>query len=233
MRIMRLNKILIVGCLMLGFPASCLSAPFNPDDLFKVDQKPSADAAGAFARTAAQINDTVQASEARKYLAIANSKIAQDPNNALYYYGRAEIYRDLHEYQSSLVDLDRAIKLNPSNQSYYSLRATVWSRLGNYANEVRDIDRAIEIGPAGAELYRRRAAVLQLLRRYDESLVAANRSVSMDPKASDSYVIRGITKFFLRDYSGAELDCKKAESLDPANTSMTKPLRHLLDKRNL
>lgn len=232
---MRLNKVLIVGCLLLGFPTASQSAPFNPDELFRVDKpaKPSADAAGAFARTAAQINDTAQASEARKYLAIANSKIAQDPNNALYYYGRGEIYRDLHEYQSSLTDLDRAIKLNPSKQSFYSLRATVWARLANYANEARDIDKAIEIGPDTAELYRRRAGVLHLLRRFDESLTAANRSVALDPKSSDTYLIRGTTKFYLHDYRGAELDCKKAESLEPANSTASKDLRRLLSKVTL
>ncbi len=224
---MRFNKIQVVVCLMLGFPAASLSAPFNPDDLFKVD-KPKANAAGSFARTAAQIDDANKAAEARKYLELANSKIAQQPNNDSYYFARAQIYRDMHEYRSSLADLDHAIKLSSANQSYYAYRAGVWGLLKDFSASLRDIDKAIAIGPVSAQLYRRRAGALHLLRQYDASLIASNRSVSLDPKSSETYVIRGTTKFYLKDYRGAELDCKKAESLEPGNSSSTKELRELL-----
>ncbi len=221
MRVMRLNKILVVGCLLLG-----VSAASQTESLAQAG--PSA--AGTFARTATQITDTNKAAEARKYLSLANSKIAQQPNNDSYYFGRSSIYRDLHDYQSSLTDIDHAIKLNPLNQSYYVFRASVRAKLLNYSAALSDINKAIAIGPESAELFGKRASALHLLRQYDESLVAANRSISLDPKSAETYAARGITKFYLRDYRGARLDCNKAASLEPGNLELTRELRHLLDK---
>lgn len=218
---MRLNKILVVGCLLLG-----VSAASQTESLAQAG--PSA--AGTFARTATQITDTNKAAEARKYLGLANSKIAQQPNNDSYYFARAQIYRDMHEYKSSIADIDRAIKLSPSNQSYYSLRAGVETLLGDYSAALPDIDKAITIGPVSAELYRRRAGALHLLGKFNESLVDSNRSVSMDTKSSETYVVRGITRWYLRDYRGAESDCQKAESLQPNNPESIRELRKLLAK---
>ena len=225
---MRLNKILVVGCLMLGFPAASFGETFNQDELFKTKTTP--DASGAFARTVGGIDASAKAAKARKLLEVANSKIAQDPNNDRYYLARAQVFRDLQDFRSSLADIDHAISLNSSNQFYYSFRAAVWSNLNDCSAALKDIDKAISIGPAGADLYLNRAAVLQALGRYEESLVACNRSAAMDSKSSMTYVIRGITKVHLRDYPGAELDCKRAESMEPGNFELTKHLRELLTK---
>lgn len=229
---MRLNKILVVGCLMLGFPAASLSAPFNSNDLFNVDSNPP-DAAGAFARTADRITGTNKVVEARKYLGVANSKILLEPNNDRYYLGRAQIYRDLHDYQSSLADINHAISLKPTTQPYYAFRAAVQANLNNYSASLQDTDKAISIGPESADLDLQRADALHMLGRYQESLVASNRSVVLNPKSSKTYIIRGVTKFRLKDYKGAQSDCERAESMEPGNLALTKQLRQLLSTVSL
>ncbi|MFN8551088.1 MAG: tetratricopeptide repeat protein [Candidatus Obscuribacterales bacterium] len=239
---MRLNKGLIVACLMFGLPDASFAAKFNQDDLFKTvpsqsqsktmtpASKPAAtsNAAGAFANTVSSIKETEQKVKACKFLPIANAKIAEEPNNAQYYLARAQIYKDLEDYQLSLRDANRAIALKPSDQQSYAFRAAVFSQIKDWSSALADIDKALAIGPHTAELFQVKASDLMMLGRYKESLLSADKSIEMDQNCADCYALRGSVLFRLKDYKRAASDLQKAELLDPANI-IAKTLRKLLD----
>jgi len=213
---MRLNKILAVGCLILGFPAASFGETFNQDSLWGT--KPAPQAAGAFERTVTSISKNEELANTRRLLNLANSKIAVEPNNDRYYSARAQCYRDLDQLSLALADIDKAINLNGRVGEYYSIRASIKGRLKDYVAEVKDLNVAISMGPASGPLYRRRAGALALLRRFDDSLIDADLAVKLEPNSAEAYAVRGTTRYFLHDYTGAVSDCTKAESIQPNNT---------------
>jgi tetratricopeptide (TPR) repeat protein len=241
--LMRLNKGLIVACLMFGLPAASFGAKFNQDDLFKTvpsqsqsktvtPTPPSAStlsAAGAFANTVSSIKDADKKAKARKFLPIANAKIAEEPSNAQYYLARAQIYRDLEDYQSSLADVNHAIVISPTSQQSFALRSAIWANLNNEAEALKDIDHALALGPPSADLLESRADDLLLLGRNQEALESCERAIQLNPKSGYAYAIRGAARYRLKDYHGAESDCRKAETLGQTD-SVTSNLRHLLNQ---
>lgn len=224
---MRLNNILVVGCLMLGFPVASLSAPLNPDDYFRVPSSPQA--AGTFQRTAENISNANKNVESRQLIELATAKIAKEPNNDRYFAARAQCHQDLGENDLALVDIDKAIQLKPSEQAYYVLRGAIKGGKNDYLGALRDLNNALSIGPADSRIYDRRACVLFLLDRYADGLVDANRAVSMDPNSPTAFVTRGTAKIHLHDYLGAKADCSIAEALAPGRADVTK-LRSMLLK---
>ncbi len=227
---MRLMNWLIVASLTVGLPTGSSAAKFNQDDLFKTAQTPNA--SGAFASTVSTINATDKAAKARQYLPLANSKIAQEPNNDALYAARAQIYYDLCDYQRAIQDISRAIELKPSTQAYYEFRGDSFTRLKNYSSAVKDFDQAIAIGPARAELLRWRGDCLYCLGHFSDALKDANQSIILDPKRATSFVLRGFAKLRLKDYVGAKIDCEQAASLEPMNHALTAELNHQLSVVN-
>lgn len=229
---MRLNRAVIVGCLVLGLPAASFGAKFSQDDLFKTAPT-GVMATGGFAYTVGGTKDAEKAAKAREYLPIANAKIAQDPNNDKYYAARAQIYSDLGDYKSSLADISKAVELKPGNQAYYEFRAGTAASLKNYSLALQSIDKALAIGPVRAELFLLRADHLYSLDRYNEALSASNKSIAMDSKFAMAYVIRGLIKFRMKDIQGAQSDCRQAELIEPANSTIAAELRQRLSRIGL
>lgn len=227
MRIMLLNKILIVGCLMLGFPVASSSAPFNPDDLFTTVPKPSA--AGAFRRTVENIANANKAAESRQLIELANAKIAKDPDNDRYIAARAQCHQDLGEYDLALADINKAIQLKPSEQSYFVLRGAIKLGKNEDISALNDFNKALSIGPATSDIYERRACVLFLLNRYPDGMIDANKAVSMDSNSAGALATRGTAKIHLHDYAGADADCVRAEALAHDRLDV-KNLRAMLTK---
>jgi len=236
--LMRLNKGLIVACLMFGLPAASFAAKFNQDDLFKtvpsqsktVTPTPAAtsNAAGAFANTVSSIKDADKKAKARKFLPIANAKIAEEPNNAQYYLARAQIYKDLEEYNAAFSDVNRAVKLSPSEQQLFAFRSSLWSSVKKPTEALKDIEVALSIGPQTAELLNAKVTNLLVSGRLQEALIAGNRAVQSHPESSYAYAIRGLVKYDLKDYAGSDADCRKAESLG-STEGVTTNLRQLLN----
>jgi tetratricopeptide (TPR) repeat protein len=226
---MRLNKILVVGCLMLGFPAASFGETFNQDDLFKSKTSAHSQAAGAFERTAANISSTNKSAEARRLIEIANAKIANDPNNDKFYAARAQCYRDLAEFDSALKDVNHAIQLNSQDSKYYLLRAAVLGLQNNFAASLLDIDKAIALGHPTADLYYEKSDCLLVLKRYPESVKAADCSLLIGPSA-EAYACRGMAKYYLRDYGGARADLDSAGHLDSEGSARVSELRRMLSR---
>lgn len=241
---MRLNKVLIVGCLILGLPSASFAAKFNQDDLFKTVPTPpqsktvtpasppapaaTPNTAGAFASTVSSIKDADRKAKARKFLPIANAKIAEEPNNAQYYLARAQIYKDLEDYNTAFSDVNQAVKLNPSAQQLFAFRSSLWSSVNKPTEALKDIEIALSIGPQTAELLNAKVTNLLVSGRLKEALIAGNRAVQSHPESSYAYAIRGLVKYDLKDYTGSDVDCRKAESLG-STESVTTKLRQLLN----
>jgi tetratricopeptide (TPR) repeat protein len=226
--LMRLNKILIAACLLLGSAPASLGNAVD-EDVFKAKPKPVVE--GSFAKTVNTIEATNKAAKARRLIEVANSKIALEPNNDKYLAARAQCHTDLAELDLALADINRALAINSSEQSYFALRGSILGLQHDNLSALRDLDKALLMGPPSAKIYSMRATVLLLLDRYPEGLKDADRALALDPSSPNAYVTRGLIRYNLHDYQGAKADCNRAELLNK-NAEGVVELRDFLSKHS-
>jgi tetratricopeptide (TPR) repeat protein len=209
--LMRLNKILVVACLLFGSSTASLGKALD-EDIFRA--QPKTEVAGSFAKTVDSIEATNKAAKARRLIEVANSKISLEPNNDKYLAARAQCRADLRELDLALADINRALAINPSSQAYLELRGSIEGLQHDDVSALRDFDKAVLIGLPSAQLCSKRATVLLMLNRYAEARKEADRAIALDPSSPNSYATRGLARYNLHDYEGATADCTRAESLD-------------------
>jgi tetratricopeptide (TPR) repeat protein len=72
-------------------------------------------------------------------------QIEADPNDAMVYYRRAMLYRELGEYQKTIADLTRVIELEPENREARKYRALTYAFLGNNEQCSEDYAKLIKL----------------------------------------------------------------------------------------
>ena len=75
--------------------------------------------------------------------------------NERYYYGRANVYGKIGNYEEAIRDLTIAIELAPQLSNLYEGRALIKEKIGNYEAAVQDLTIAIEITPMKSYYYNR------------------------------------------------------------------------------
>ena len=79
-----------------------------------------------------------------------NQAIALNPNLALSYYNRANIYFYLKDHSSAIHDYTQAIALNPNYSNAYNNRALSLALQNDYLNATRDARKACSLGDCKA-----------------------------------------------------------------------------------
>ena len=80
-----------------------------------------------------------------KKLVDFTSSIELAPNDAYYYFKRADCYIEIEDYTNALKDLDKTIELAPDDAYYYNNRADFYADLGYDDEALNDYATAIEI----------------------------------------------------------------------------------------
>jgi len=79
--------------------------------------------------------------------------IKLDGGNAMHYYRRALVRKQLMNHKASLTDLSEAITLIPNVSSYYKHRAEVFRLLDVDHKAMSDLNKAIKLNPSESSLY--------------------------------------------------------------------------------
>ncbi|MOA38532.1 Tetratricopeptide repeat protein [compost metagenome] len=56
-------------------------------------------------------------------------------------------YKDLKDYKSAILDLNKAIELSPKNDEHLAKRALVFTICGEKQSALNDIKKSLEINP--------------------------------------------------------------------------------------
>ncbi len=56
------------------------------------------------------------------------------------YFNRAELYKELGEYNKSIADYNKILELNPKDKDCYNNRAIVYYLIKNYDKSLQDLD---------------------------------------------------------------------------------------------
>jgi len=141
-----------------------------------------------------------------------------DPNNALAYAYRAELYKDMIDAgksdftttEKAMNDSAKAINLDPSQFEVRRSRGLVLEVTGNYEEAVTEFQAALEMNPNLAELYislaRNYRAIAQASQdstQYNRALEALNRAIALRPDIAEPYSEQALTYFAVGDFTNA------------------------------
>jgi tetratricopeptide (TPR) repeat protein len=155
-----------------------------------------------------------------KRLAIQNfSKAIQlNPQYALAYLNRATAYKQVQEFQKSLVDYNQVISLNPKfSVAYYNRALLKQTKLNDMQGALADYNQAISINPKLLQAYYNRAILkADKLNDMQGALADYNQAISINPKLLQAYYNRALLKADkLNDMQGALADYNQAISINP------------------
>jgi tetratricopeptide (TPR) repeat protein len=130
---------------------------------------------------------------------------------------RAAAFRNKHEFDAALRDLDAALRLDPNFVDAHVVRGTVYLAKRNLDGALLDFDAALKIDPNHADARKQRAQLYvakgnppAALRDYDEL-------VRLEPKSAEAYYLRGAAYGLAGQREKAFRDFEKAVALAPDN----------------
>lgn len=85
--------------------------------------------------------------------------IALHPDNARYFFSRANCYRNLGDNQRCLFDYSMAIRLEPTVAQYFANRGTIFRKLGKLDDALSDLKQAVAMDPTNSTYCFNRALV--------------------------------------------------------------------------
>jgi tetratricopeptide (TPR) repeat protein len=154
--------------------------------------------------------------------------IAEDPDSADAYYGRAEVHRRLGEFKDAVKDYTEAIRLDPKNARARAGRALVES---DPSAALRDANAALELDDS-LELayYVRGSAYVDMaldidwdLRKHPEcrqwlnnAIADLTKAIELRPNDSYSYSERALAYELMGEMEKSKADNLKASQLEEA-----------------
>jgi len=150
-----------------------------------------------------------------KAIAAFDQAIRVDPEYALAYYNRGDVYRDKGEDDKAIADYDHAIRVEPKFAFAYNNRGNVYQAEGDYDKAIADYDHAIRLDPKLAIAYFCRGSAYRSKKDYDKAIADYDHAIRLDPKYVKVYASRGSAHRSKGDYDKAIADYDHAIRLDP------------------
>ncbi|MCM1318696.1 MAG: tetratricopeptide repeat protein [Bacteroides sp.] len=160
-----------------------------------------------------------------------SNAIAQAPENALYWYLRAQIAAAHNHYANALSDYRKIIDDRLySYQGLYASIAECQYNMGQYAEALDNVDRALQTIKNNAQYYILKSKSLRALGRDDEAIEAAAAGHAVNMSSTDALVQMAKCYIDKGDYSQANALLGEA-TLTNADDPYVYLLRaHLLEK---
>jgi tetratricopeptide (TPR) repeat protein len=114
------------------------------------------------------------------------------------YIARSAVHLALGNYQESIEDANRGIRLNPELAVAYAVRGAIQSVLGNKQRALEDANRAVALGQTGvsyrvlAEIYSRRGEIHYDLGNVEQAISDAQRAISINPEDDRGMLILAV-----------------------------------------
>ncbi|MFZ6024312.1 MAG: tetratricopeptide repeat protein [Bacteroidota bacterium] len=142
-----------------------------------------------------------------------NLSIDTDPNNALAYKTRAQIYEALGQYERAIRDYGNAILLYTATKDMsetYRQRSLMYRAILEYKNSLADINKSIELDPAGGWNFQLRSTLYGYMKKFMPAIQDCNTALELylNDSISTAAVLyaRAGHKTNAGDYTGAKND---------------------------
>jgi serine/threonine protein kinase len=143
--------------------------------------------------------------------------IRANPDYLEAYVGRAEVRRNLRQYELSLEDCNRVIQINPIEPRGYQCRGFGYSLLTQYEPAVRDLNEAIRLNPNFALAFEHRASAYSALQQYEKAVEDYTQALRLRPRNAEYHIRRAVAYTNLKQYDEAVKDYTEAIRFQPNN----------------
>lgn len=144
-----------------------------------------------------------------------NLAIKLNPNYAVSYRGRAEVYQKNNKFDLALYDLNKAIDLDANDLESYYLRANLFLVMNKFNKSKQDFDRLIKMESTYKNVLAQRGQVNSHLKNFKSAITDYETYLKFNP--DDNLVLKNL--FSIYNYLGykkeAQSTIKKALSYYP------------------
>lgn len=158
-------------------------------------------------------------SRRKEALEAISGSLAVNPHQALAYYYRAILFKEMALYDRAVEESGRAITINPQLAKAYYLRAVLYGRKGHPPQESIDDDKAAAIRPDFEKEYYRSLSQAPMDFDQDEEISMMSKSIAENPRDAWGYYLRGLAYRTKGGFGRAIADFDRAISLDPEHVS--------------
>jgi tetratricopeptide (TPR) repeat protein len=142
--------------------------------------------------------------------------IRNDPNNALAYNGRGNIYKEKGDLDRAMSDYNEAIRLDPKSVRAHTGRGLVYYTRKDYDRALSEYDEAIRVDQKYTWAYNNRGLVFLNRKDYGRALSDFDDALRIDPNNAKASANRGLVYKAQGDLDRARADLNEALRLDPA-----------------
>lgn len=141
--------------------------------------------------------------------------ISLDPDYSISYSNRSLAYIQLGQYDSAILDDDKALKLRPDNKSARQNRGAVFSMVGKTDSSLIDCDWLVKHFPNQLSAHLNHGLAYNSAQKYDSAIMEFNWVLSNKPNNEVAYASRGTAYMMLNKLNNALNDYNKAIELKP------------------
>ena len=143
--------------------------------------------------------------------------IESDPENAVIYRYRADLYRDQDKIDLAIKDYDKAIEIDPDYASAYTARGVAYGLAANYTRAIADFNRSIQLksdknGKASA--YNHLGFTYSCIGEYDKAITCLNTAIKLASKQAAAFCNIGFAYSAVDEYNLAIQHLNTAIALD-------------------
>jgi tetratricopeptide (TPR) repeat protein len=134
------------------------------------------------------------------------------PQTYLPYYNRGTYLMNMQQFNSAILDFDKAIALKPVGHLAYANRGAALVSIGQFDKALSDLNMAIALKPH-YEAYINRGIVFEETGRLDTALTDYERAIVLNPSRYEAYYNRGVAFEKMRQFEKAIPDFDTALAL--------------------
>ncbi len=146
--------------------------------------------------------------------------VSLNPDYALAYNNRGNVFMDLNRVEEAYRDFDKAIALSPGFGPAYSNRANASQKLQRLEAAENDFRKAIELMPASSVPLNGRGKIASVLGRAYTGLRYLNRAIALNGQYASAYQNRAAVYMSLNRNEDAAQDLDKVIALVPDNAEL-------------
>jgi tetratricopeptide (TPR) repeat protein/class 3 adenylate cyclase len=143
--------------------------------------------------------------------------IRASPDYVDAYVGRAEARRRLVQYELSLEDCNKIIRIKADDPRGYNCRGFARQLLKQYKQALPDFNEAIRLNPSFALAYDNRGSAYSGLQQYDRALQDYNQAIRLKPANALFHLKRAAAYLSLKQYDKAIQDYTQVIRAEPNN----------------
>ncbi len=133
------------------------------------------------------------------------------------YYNRAIEYELKGNYETSIEDYTKAVKIYGLFAQAYNNRGNIYYKLKKYDLAMEDYDMVLKINPDLAKTYRNRGMIYVIKGQYDKAIKDFSEALKLEPDYIEAYQNRGTAYGTIKEYNKAIKDFTEILYRDPHN----------------